>query len=141
LGDFRSEVFMTGLHARYLQETYPDTEISVSFPRIQPQTGNFMPEHTVNDRNLVQAMLAMRLFLPRAGITVSTRESSDFRRHLIGLGVTRMSAGSRTDVGGYSLADKGEGQFAIADTSSVDDVKEMIASLGYQPVMKDWQAL
>lgn len=141
LTDFRGETFRTALHARYLQDTYPEVEISVSFPRIQPQTGGFMPRHPLSDGDLVQSMLAIRLFLPRAGITISTRERNDLRKHLVGLGVTRMSAGSRTGVGGYADPLPGRGQFDVADTSSVEDVMAMINDLGYQPVMKDWQAL
>ncbi|MDO8723016.1 MAG: 2-iminoacetate synthase ThiH [Syntrophales bacterium] len=139
LSDFRKDVFFTGLHALYLQNRYPGVEIGVSFPRIQPQVGNFSPENPVNDREIVRAMLAVRLFMPRAGINISTRERGDFRRNLIGLGVTRMSAGSRTEVGGYALSVKTEGQFDVADTSGVDEIKEMISLRGYQPVMKDWQ--
>jgi 2-iminoacetate synthase len=141
LGEFRKEVFCTGLHGRWLQAHYPAIELGVSFPRIQPQAGGFVCDHPLNDTDLVQALVAMRLFLPRAGITISTRETSSLRQNLIGLGVTRMSAGSRTQVGGYALAATQQGQFEIADTSNVDEVREMIVRKGYQPVAKDWQAL
>lgn len=141
LDDFRRDGFLTGLHAAWLQSTFPDVEIGVSLPRIQPQVGGFTSRCDVSDRDFVQLLAALRIFLPRASITVSTRERLEFRRNLIGLGVTRLSAGSRTEVGGYSQADNSEGQFSIADTSSVDDVKKMIESSGYQPVFKDWQIL
>lgn len=139
LGDFRREIFFTGMHAAWLQDRFPDVELSVSLPRIQPQTGDFIAPHGVGDRELVQMLLALRLFLPRVGITISTRESHSLRRNLIGLGVTRMSAGSRTEVGGYAHTAKTEGQFTIADTSTVDEVRAMICQKGYQPVSKDWQ--
>lgn len=139
LSDFKKEIFLAGLHAYYLQYHYPDTEIGISFPRIQPQTGSFVPSNPVSDRELVQAIVAMRLFMPRAAITISTRESGSFRNNLIGLGVTRMSAGSRTEVGGYASSEKSEGQFDVADNSSVSEVKKMIELKGFQPVMKDWQ--
>ncbi len=141
LGEFQKDVFFAGLHGRWLQNNYPEIELGVSFPRIQPHAGGFVCAHPLTDPELVQSMIAMRLFLPHAGISISTRENSALRRNLIGLGVTHMSAGSRTQVGGYALAASGEGQFEIADTSSVDEVKEMIAQKGYQPVCKDWQAL
>ncbi|MHB9155593.1 MAG: 2-iminoacetate synthase ThiH [Endomicrobiales bacterium] len=141
LSDFRQDVFFAGLHAAYLQDRYPGTEIGISFPRIQPHAGDFTPEHPVSDVQLVQAILAARLFLPRAGINISTRERRDLRHNLVGLGVTRMSAGSRTSVGGYAAAAGSEGQFEIADTSSVQEVKDMITAKGYQPVMKDWQTI
>ncbi len=100
LADWRKEVFALGLHAGYLQHKYPDPEISVSFPRLRPVSGRDRPAVEISDRNLVQMITALRLFLPRAGITISTRERAGFRDHLIRLGVTRMSAGSCTEVGG-----------------------------------------
>ncbi|MFH1191397.1 MAG: 2-iminoacetate synthase ThiH [Candidatus Omnitrophota bacterium] len=141
LGEFQKDVFFAGLHGRWLQNNYPDIELGVSLPRLQPHAGGFVCAHPLTDRELVQSLIALRLFLPRAGMAISTRENSALRKNLIGLGVTRMSAGSRTQVGGYALAATKEGQFEIADTSSVEEVKEMITRQGYQPVCKDWQAL
>lgn len=137
----RDEAYDLGCHAAELQRRYPDVELGVSLPRIQPQVGDFQPAYQVSDRELVQVMLALRVFLPRVGITISTRESSRLRRNLIGLGVTRMSAGSRTEVGGYTLTEKTESQFDVADTSAVADVRRMISEQGYHPVMKDWQSV
>ncbi len=141
LSEFRKEVFLTGLHAHWLEQQYPGTEIGVSFPRIQPQAGSFSPQYPLSDRDLAQALIAMRLFMPRLGIAISTRENSLLRNNLIGLGVTRLSAGSKTQVGGYALLEKTEGQFEIADNSSVDEVKRMVYGKGYHPVFKDWQGL
>ncbi len=141
LDDWTKEAFYTGLHADYLQNKYADTEISVSIPRMRPHSGEFQPKVNVDDRSLVQIMLAFRLFMPRVGITVSTRECSQFRDNLIGLGVTKMSAGSSTEVGGHALSSKSEGQFDISDTRSVEEMRELIYSKGYQPVFKDWQAI
>ncbi|MDD5686572.1 MAG: 2-iminoacetate synthase ThiH [Elusimicrobia bacterium] len=138
LSEFRKEMFFTGLHAVYLQNNYPDTEISVSFPRIRPQTGDFVPAYTISDRELVQFIIAVRLFLPRVGINISTRESKMLRNNLIGLGITKMSAGSNTAVGGYSQNRESERQFDVVDRSSVKEVKDMICLKGYQPIMKDW---
>lgn len=139
LSGFRREVFFTGLHAAYLRDKFPGVEVGVSLPRIRPQRGGFSPRSEVSDRDFVQAMLALRLFLPRAGISVSTREAGAFRKNLIGLGVTRMSAGSRTGVGGYAAAERTEGQFSVADKSGIAEVKNLIRARGYQPVMKDWE--
>lgn len=141
LGEFQKEVFFAGLHACWLQNNYPEIELGISLPRMQPQAGGFVCAHPLTDQELVQSLIALRLFLPRAGIAISTRENSTLRKNLIGLGVTRMSAGSRTQVGGYALAATKEGQFEIADKSSVEEIKEMIVRKGYQPVCKDWQAL
>lgn len=82
------------------KKNYLETDIALSFPRIRPNLGGFQPKVDVTDKNLVQAMLASRLFLPRAGMTLSTRESAELRRHLLPLGVTKMSAASSTVVGG-----------------------------------------
>lgn len=138
LSGFRREIFFAGLHAAYLRDKFPGVEVGVSLPRLRPQRGGFSPRSGVSDRDFVQAMLALRLFLPRAGISVSTREGGAFRKDLIGLGVTRMSAGSRTGVGGYAAAERTEGQFSVADKSGIGEVKNLIRSRGYQPVMKDW---
>ena len=138
LREVREEAFALGCHAAYLVRKYPGVELGVSLPRIQPQVGGFQPPCPVSDRELVQVMLTLRLFLPHAGITVSTRESSRLRRNLVGLGVTRMSAGSHTEVGGYTMPEKTESQFTVADTSGVAAVRRMISEQGYHPVMKDW---
>jgi len=139
LAEGRIEAFFLGLHAAFLQDSYPEVEMGISLPRFQPAVTDFTPASRIGDREFVQLMTALRLFLPRVGITISTREGRALRSHLIGLGVTRMSAGSRTEVGGYALDQKTQGQFEVADTSDVDEVKKMIVERGYQPVLKDWQ--
>jgi 2-iminoacetate synthase len=141
LGDFIKEVFFTGLHARYLQEAFPGADISVSFPRLRNATGGYQPNVIITDKMLVQAICAMRLFINRVGITISTRESNTLRKNLIGLGITRMSAASNTQVGGYAKKDNTKGQFDISDNSSVEQVKDMIYQKGYQPVLKDWMII
>ncbi len=141
LHDWRSEVFFAGVHAAYLLKKFPDIEVSVSFPRMRPEFGGYKPESPVSDRDLVQGMLALRLFLPRAGITISTRESSELRDNLVRLGVTRMSAGSSTMVGGHTDGKDSVGQFEIADRRSVDEMRQAISRLGYKPILKDWHDL
>ncbi len=138
LWDWRKEAFFIGLHAEYLQSKYPDVEISISLPRLRPHTGSFDEIYPVDNKALVQIMLALRLFLPRAGITISTREEESFRDNLIPLGVTKMSAGVSTEVGGHSSKTKSDNQFEISDKRSVEDIKKMLLSKGYQPVLKDW---
>ncbi|MBU1170262.1 MAG: 2-iminoacetate synthase ThiH [Proteobacteria bacterium] len=137
----RHESFYTGLHAWYLQKHYPEVDISVSFPRMRPHTGSFNPDYPVDDVNLVQAITALRLFMPRAGITMSTRENAEFRNQILPLGVTRMSAGSTTVVGGHTQKNQDTGQFDISDERTVDQMALSLSSLGYQPVFKDWQAI
>ena len=141
LGNWRREVFYLGLHAKYLQDKFPDVEIGISVPRIRPQISDFKPICQVSDKNITQIILALRIFLPRLGITLSTRENSVFRDNLIPLGITRMSAGSTTNVGGHTLCIKQEqesSQFEIQDLRSVDEIKGMLKNKGYQPVLKDW---
>ena len=141
LDNWRRDAFFTGLHASYLQDRYPDTEIGVSLPRMRPHAGGYRPECTVEDRHIVQIMTALRLFMPRAGITISTRESAPFRDRLLPLGITRMSAGSCTTVGGRATDEETVGQFDISDERSVPEMAAMLRRAGWQPVYKDWQAI
>jgi 2-iminoacetate synthase len=133
------DAFFTGLHAHYLLRTFPRTEVSVSFPRIRPLAGEFVPPSPVSDALFVQIIAAMRIFLPSAGITISTRESRQLRNALLPLGVTKMSAGVSTAVGGHS-AKPSTTQFEIADRRSASELKADLADLGFQPVMQDWNS-
>ncbi|WP_425061264.1 2-iminoacetate synthase [Sporomusa carbonis] len=138
LSDWRSEAFFTGVHADYLQNKYLDVEVSISPPRMRPHVGGFPPKVIVTDKNIVQYVLAFRLFMPRSGITLSTRESAKMRDNMVRLGITKMSAGSCTAVGGH--AEKASvGQFEISDERDVADIAAMLYSQNYQPVYKDWQ--
>lgn len=141
LYDFTSEAFFTGLHAYYLQRQYDAYDFAISLPRLRPSVGSsFKPYYDVTDRQIAQEMVALRLFLPRVGITVSTREAPALRDNLIGLGVTKMSAGSSTEVGGYA-SHTTEGQFDISDSRSVSEVTAAIRSKGWLPVFQDWRTL
>lgn len=137
---WRSEAFFTGLHAAYIQEKFPSVEMSMSAPRIRPHAGSFNDIYEINDKNILQVILAYKLFLPRAGTNVTTREPREFRDSLIAIGVTKMSAGVSTEVGGHSLKDKGEGQFDTNDKRSVKEVYDRVKELGYNPVFKDFQS-
>lgn len=142
LGDWRKDAMITAIHAAYLMDKYPNVDIAVSLPRMRPHAGEFQPTSIVEDRDMVQVMLALRIFLPRLGITVSTRESAEFRENILPLGVTKMSAGVSTKVGGHAV-DDGEsvGQFDISDERSVDEMCAALRKRGYQPVFKDWEPL
>jgi len=141
LGDWRSEIFIAGLHAAYLQKKFPEIEISISTPRMRPEYGGFEPEFLVSDRDLVQIILALRLFLPRCGLTISTRERDELRDNLVKLGITKMSAGSSTVVGGHTDLKDGVGQFEISDCRSVPEIFQAISRSGYKPIYKDWHNL
>jgi 2-iminoacetate synthase len=138
LGDPRQDFFRTALHAHYLQARYPGVEISISLPRLRPVPGCFQPTEVVTDRMLAQFITAFRLFMPRAGITLSTRERAELRDGMMHLGVTRMSAGSTTAVGGHTGQTK-TGQFEIDDTRNVAEIAAKLYQSGLQPVFKDWQ--
>ncbi len=141
LDEWRREAFYTGLHASYLHHRYPEVEISVSLPRMRPHAGSYNPEYPVGDAQLVQIMTALRLFIPRAGITISTRENATFRDNILPLGVTKMSAGVSTRVGGHTQDAEDTGQFDISDERSVKQMAESLKKKGFQPVYKDWQSL
>ena len=102
LDDWRQEAFYAGLHAAYLQDKYPETAVNISVPRLQPHLGDYRAGHTVGNRELVQIIVAYRLFLPRVGINLSTREGAELRDNLLPLGITKISAESSTAVGGYA---------------------------------------
>lgn len=140
LNEWRQEAFLTGVHADYLQRKYSEVEIAVSTPRIRPCLGGYPPRSVVEDKDIVQYITAYRIFMPRSGITLSSRENAKLRNHLIHLGVTKISGGVTTAVGGHSKGER-ESQFDILDTRSVDEMATMIYQEGYQPVYKDWQTL
>lgn len=137
LAPWRQECFFTGLHAAYLQEKYPAVDIQMAPPRLRPAGGSFHSEWPVNDVGLVQYITAYRIFMPHSGICVSTRERSELRDNLLRLGVTKMSAGVSTAVGGYSKGGQ-DGQFKLADERGVDEIRAMLKDNGYQPVFQDW---
>lgn len=138
LAPFRREAFLVGLHAAHLARHCWRSQVTVSFPRMRPAAGCFEPEETVSDRHLVQLICAMRLWLPDAGLVLSTRESAALRDHLMPLGITQMSAGSCTAPGGYSDGSHAGEQFAIDDDRSPAEVAHHIAASGYEAVWKDW---
>ena len=139
LGEFRHDAFSTGLHAKLVQQKYPKAEISFSPPRLRPFINNAEENpKDVHETQLLQVMLAYRLFLPYAGITISTRERAGFRDHVIGLCATKISAGVKVSVGGHDEAAKGDEQFEISDPRSVEEVVSAIQAHGLQPVFVDY---
>ncbi len=139
LDNFRKDAFAAGIHADLIQKKYPHAEISFSFPRLRPYKNN--EENNSNDvheTQLLQVMLAYRLFMPFTGITISTRERAGFRDNVIGLAATKISAGVKVSIGGHDGEAKGDEQFEISDPRSVDEVKDMIVQNGLQPVFTDY---
>jgi 2-iminoacetate synthase len=138
LADWRAESWFVGLQLRHLEKHYWRTRYSISFPRLRPHEGGDIPVTPFDERDLVQAACAFRLFSPEAELSLSTRENERFRNHAFRLGFTAMSAGSRTNPGGYASAPDSLEQFAIDDQRSPAEVAAFLRTHGYEPVWKDW---
>ena len=170
LADWRREAIAVAAHAEYLLRRCWKAQLTISLPRLRPCAGEFQPPTLMTDRELTQLVCAFRLFLPDAGLVLSTREPARLRDGLIPLGVTLISAGSHTEPGGYTGAGRDKihhtergrvvalaagasewaaepgratnatGQFDIADERPAGEVADLIRRLGYEPVWKDWDA-
>ena len=141
LDDFRKDAFATGMHAYLIQRKYPHAEISFSCPRLRPIINNDkINPKDVHEPQLLQVMTAYRLFMPFAGMTISTRERAAFRNHVIGLAATKISAGVSTGIGSHTESgeDKGDDQFEIADQRSFEEIYQSIKEQGLQPVTNDY---
>lgn len=139
LSDWRADAWFVGLHLRYLENRYWRSRTSVSFPRLRPHQGDEALELTsFHERDLVQAICAFRLLSHEAELSLSTRESARFRDHAFRLGITAMSAGSRTNPGGYAQKKDSLEQFAIDDSRSPAAVAAFLRGQSYEPVWKDW---
>ena len=170
LADWRYEALAATAHADYLLRNCWKAALTISTVRMRPCAGEFEPLTHLSDRELAQLICAIRLMFPDVGIVLSTRENPKLRDGLLPLGVTMMSAGARTEPGGYTGAGRGNihhtergvikelasgasewapvenratnatGQFNIADERPPFEVAERIRQLGYEPVWKDWDA-
>jgi 2-iminoacetate synthase len=138
LEDWRVDSFFCALHLDYLQKTFWQTKYSISFPRMRPAEGIIEPNVIVTDKELVQLLCAYRLFNEDVELSISTRESEKLRNNIIPLGVTSMSAGSKTNPGGYAVEPESLEQFEISDERSVEEISALIKRSGYEPVYKDW---
>jgi 2-iminoacetate synthase len=138
LADWRVDGYFTALHALYLTGKYWKSQVMVSFPRIRHATGDFAPPVKVTDRDLAHLIAVMRIVLNDAALVLSTREPAPLRDNLFPLGITTMSAGSKTSPGGYTGVSPAEGQFDIEDTRSPLEIASIIKDKGYDPVWKDW---
>lgn len=139
LDDFRRDAFATGMHAYFVQRKYPQAEIAFSCPRLRPIINNDkINPMDVHEAQLLQVVCAYRLFMPFSSITISTRECERVRNSLIKIAATKISAGVNVGIGGHSGEEKGDEQFEIDDTRSVDEVYQAIIDEGLQPVMNDY---
>ena len=143
LGNPIEEAFKLGIHASLIQKKYPDAEIAISLPRIRPAKGaddSLIFKNIVEDREFFQIMLAIRIFLPYASITLSTRESRDFRNLAVKYAATKVSASVDTSIGHRSKHNQHSGgsQFEIDDIRTTNDVVEDLESIGMTPVFTDY---
>src|ERR1700675_284418 len=160
LADWRSEAIALAEHVEYLLKQCWRSQLTVSLPRLRPASGGFHPRHSFSDRDLIQVLCALRITFPQVGIVLSTRESPEFRDALMPIGVTMMSAGSRTEPGGYtgqgahslhltvkgriaqpaSAVLKADGQFEVDDRRSPNQIAAALRAKGLEPVWKDWDS-
>lgn len=141
LEDWRVDSFFVALHLQYLERTYWKTRYSIAFPRLRPHSSGLEPKVAMSDRELVQLICAYRLFNQEVELSLSTRETEKFRNNVIKLGVTSMSAGSKTNPGGYAVAPQSLEQFEISDERSPGEIEDMLREHGYEPVWKDWDVV
>ncbi|TCP26740.1 tyrosine lyase ThiH [Tenacibaculum skagerrakense] len=139
LEDWRADSFFTALHLKYLQKTYWKTKYSISFPRLRPHSGGLEPKVEMTDSDLVQLICAYRMFDEDVELSISTRESEVFRNHIVQLGITSISAESKTNPGGYTVEPQSLEQFQISDERSTEEVAEMLKNQGLEVVWKDWE--
>jgi 2-iminoacetate synthase len=160
LAEWRSEAIALAEHVEYLLKKCWRSQLTVSLPRLRPASGGFCPRYSFSDRDLIQVLCALRITFPQVGIVLSTRESPEFRDALMPIGVTMMSAGSRTEPGGYtgqgkqslhltvkgrvaqttSGGSKAEGQFQVEDGRSADEIATALRANGLEPIWKDWDS-
>jgi len=138
LEDWRVDSFFCALHLDYLEKAYWKTKYSISFPRLRPYVGNLEPKVNISDKELVQLICAYRIFNEEIELSISTRESEKFRDNILKLGITSMSAGSKTNPGGYVTDKEALEQFEISDERTPAQIAEMIKRQGYEPIWKDW---
>jgi 2-iminoacetate synthase len=138
LEDWRTDSFFNALHLDYLQKTYWQSKYSVSFPRLRPAEGIIEPNFIMDDKDLLQLICAYRIWNEDIEISISTRENEKFRNNIIPIGVTSMSAGSKTNPGGYAVDLQSLEQFETSDERSAAEIAKIISNAGYEPVWKDW---
>jgi len=147
LSDFRKDALASALHLYFLQRKYPHAEMSLSCPRLRPIVNNEkINPLDVHEKELCQILCAYRIFLPFAGITVSSRESASFRNGIVKIAATKVSAGVSTGIGDHESkyngkkADEacGDEQFEIDDGRSLDAMYKDMADGGLQPVLNDY---
>lgn len=150
LSDAAKDLWALYTHLRKMEKEYPGIEYSLSFPRLRKIKGEEFPamEKTeaschVDDITFIKIICLTRILFPRIGINLSTRENQRLRDKMIELGVTRLSAGSNTAVGGYNIktTEQQDPQFDIEDSRSVQEVIQLLKKRNFDPVLTDWRPI
>ncbi len=141
LSDAAADVYALYGHLQEMEKAFPGVEYSVSFPRLRTVKTEALAACDVDDVQFVKIIALTRLLFPRVGINLSTREAPPLRDHLLEIGVTRMSAGSNTSVGGYTILEEQwqDPQFDIKDERSVDEIVQLLKAKNFDPVFTDWR--
>jgi 2-iminoacetate synthase len=130
-------------HLRDLEKKFPGVEYSLSFPRLRSIKGESFVKCNIDDMAFTKIICLTRSLFPRVGINLSTREEPRLRDHILNLGITRMSAGSNTAVGGYTLKNPQDQnpQFDVSDHRSVQDIVKLLKMRNFDPVLTDWRRI
>ncbi len=143
LSDVAEDVLALYEHLHFMEKKFPGIEYSVSFPRLRTIKGMGFEPGDVSDKLLIKIICLTRILFPRVGINLSTRENASLRNHALELGVTKISAASKTSVGGYTTEnpDELDPQFDIQDERSVDEIVSMLKARNFDPVFTDWRRI
>ena len=141
LEDWRVEMVFMAMHLKYMTKNYWRTKYAVAFPRIRPAEGGFKPNFIMSDKEYAQTIWAYRIFDNDIDISMTTRESKEFRSNFVSLGITSMSAGSKTEPGGYSKPNNELEQFHINDNRTEKEMEDMVKQQGYEVIYKDWDRI
>lgn len=143
LADVSTDLLALYQHLQFMEKNFPGVEYSLSFPRLQPIKDVPFAQSTIDDKTFLKIICMTRILFPRVGINLSTRERPQLRDNLLALGITRMSAGSNTSVGGYTLISKDnqDPQFDIEDGRSVREIVKLLRGKKFDPVFTDWRRI
>ena len=143
LSPLAEDLFALFEHLKWMESNFPGVEYSVSFPRLQKIKGDSFPFLPVTDIDFIKAVCLARIYFPRAGINLSTRETSSLRNHALEIGVTKISAASNTSVGGYSLEapENQNPQFDIADQRDAGQIIAFLKNKNFDPILTDWRRI
>lgn len=136
LYDYKFEVLSLIYHALHLEKRFSVGPHTISVPRIKPAQGShfsYNVPYPVSDNEFKKIVAILRLAVPYTGIILTTRENKELRNELFNLGVSQISAASRTNPGGYARQKKTSSQFSLEDNRSLREVIEDVIKKGFLP--------